>query len=147
MSVNKIIRSPIFIVVAVLLLLYVIVFAAPLWWFQIKTRYWESQIRQHQNPAELQTWATTLLTSYGESNVIESIALGVTNRPPPEFPGASSCDVALVDDKTWGGGYYVQLLWRANPFVGRWGMRIGDTNFVCPLKDKWKPGIYFFSGP
>lgn len=144
MSVSKFIRSPVFIIVAVLFLLYGLVFIAPLWWFRIKTRYWESKIRQDQNPVELQAWVTKLLVTYDQSNVAERSVLTVTNTPPPGFPGARSCAVALMDDKIWGGGYYVQLLWGANPFVGRWGMRIGDTNYVCGLPDKWKPGIYFF---
>jgi hypothetical protein len=147
MNVSKFIRSPLLIILAVASLLYALVFMAPLTWFRIKTRYWESQIRQDQNPAELQAWATKLLVTYGQSNLAERDCVPVTNKPPPGFPGAISCDVALMNDKNWGGGCYVQLLWAANPFVGRWGMRISDTNFVCGLPDKWKPGIYFFSGP
>jgi hypothetical protein len=142
MNMSKFTRPPVFIIGGVLLL-YALVFVAPLWWFRIKTRYWESQIRQHQNPVELQVWATKLLVANDESNVA---LIMVTNEPPPGFPVTTPCDIGLENDKAWGGGYYVKLLWAASPFGGRWGMEIGDTNYVCSLPDKWVPGIYFFSG-
>src|SRR5580704_16333527 len=103
---RKLIRSPGFIVLAGVLFCFFL-FIAPLCWFEIKTRYWEAQIRQHQDPAALQIWATNLLATYNETNVIET--LGVTNKPPPGFPVATSPDVILQNGKMWGGGYYVEL--------------------------------------
>jgi hypothetical protein len=112
--------------------------------FVIRTRHWETQIRQHQDPVALQAWATNLLATYSESNVIG--VLPVTNKPPPGFPVAISPDVALMNDTDWGGGYYVELMWPESPFGGRWGLKIGETNYVRDLPDKWIPGVYFFRG-
>lgn len=144
---SKFIRSPVFIIFASILLCALVLYA-PFLWFRIQTHYWEYQIRQHQNPVELQAWATSLLAMYSESNIAETTILEVTNKPPPEFPVGPHYDygVSLMDDKIWGGGYYVQLVWGSG-VLGRWGLRIGHTNYVCGLPDKWKPGIYFFSGP
>jgi len=143
---SKMIRSPFFIIVCGFLFLGLLLFARPLW-FPIQTRYRESKIRRNQNPMELQIWAVGLLKQYQTSNVGEIGILGITNKPPANFPVANA-DVGLISEKQWGGdGYYVQLLWAASPFGGRWGLRIGETNYTCGLKDKWTPGIYFFSGP
>jgi hypothetical protein len=143
---SKFIRSPVFIVVGVIMLCGFLLAAPALRFRYIQRPYWESQIRQHQNPFELQAWATSLLAIYSKSNVADLTILTVTNTPPSGFPVTVNPDIALCNDTISGGGDYVQLLW-GSPFFGRFGIRIGSTNYVCGLPDKWKSGIYFFSGP
>jgi hypothetical protein len=142
---SKMIRSPIFIIVCVFAFLGFI-FATPLR-FPLQTRYWEFNIRRNQDPKELQAWAVKLLEQYRTSNVGQRGFLLITNKPPANFPVAHA-DVSLISEKPWGGaGYYIKLQWYASSFGGRWGLIIGETNYVCSLPDEWKPGIYFFSGP
>jgi hypothetical protein len=108
------------------------------------TYRWESQIRHNQNPSELQSWATTLLQSYGHSNIQQSTIIMVTNKPPGGIPNASTGPrVALISGE-WSGENedYVSLGWGSG-VVGGFGVYVGSTNFVCHSKDMWKAGIYF----
>lgn len=127
-------------------------FISPILWYDFQTHHWESQIRRHQNPAELQSWAASLIATYSSSNYAKVIPGFVTNKPPSEIPVSGRFPRVLVQrdrlSESSYGPYHVTLAWGSG-FLPMWGMDIGDTNFVCTHKNPkvWVPGMYFFLEP
>ena len=112
--------------------------------YSFLTRQWEADIRRQQDPAELQAWAHDLLAAHGNPDSIRI----VTNNPPSGIPRSPyGPRVALMNGASSGGSEdYVQLGWGGG-HLHLWGMKIGDTNFVCGALNRWKPGICFFGSP
>jgi hypothetical protein len=117
----------------------------PLMWFEFQTHRWETQIKRHQNPAELQSWATNLIAMYGNSNIEEATMIFVANKPPSGIPISSAGPhITLVSGK-WSGQNEnsVTLSWGNGVVIPALTMEIGDTNFIYnDPEEKWKPGIY-----
>lgn len=104
------------------------------------TQKWEAQIKRDQDPTQLQAWATRLMNTHTDANPQDVRILH--DKPPPGIPRSRyGPNVAVM-----GGGQYVQLGWGGG-MLWLWGMRIGDTNYVCPGGELWKPGVYFFRSP
>src|SRR5262245_40850829 len=106
--------------------LLAVLFLLPGFRYSYLTREWEREIRQKQDPTELQAWATSLLAVYGTSNTCRLL----TNTPPKGVPASDyGPRVDLFPD-------HVQLGWGSGHLY-LWGMMIGDTNFDRGEKGLW----------
>lgn len=149
MPCNHPVRTVLFIIIGCIVLV-LLLFASPVIWYEIKTHYWEHQIKEHQNPEELRAWAADLIAIYSATNFT---GMKVTNSPPNGIPTSGRNPRVLVlreplSEATYG-QYYITLAWEAGPFLPMWGMDIGETNFVTSHKNPkmWQLGIYFFVEP
>jgi hypothetical protein len=113
---------------------------------EFETHRTMAHIRRHQNPAELQSWATNLIAIYSSSDYAKTTGR-VTNKPPAGIPISGRFPRVFVVYDRLSESYHVGFLWGSG-FSPGWGMEIGDTNFVSTQErtTEWKPGIYFFRG-
>jgi hypothetical protein len=87
----------------VFVLLMIFSLVIPVMWFGFQTHRWEIQIKKHQNPVELQSWAVNLITTYGNSNIEAATIIVVTNKPPAGIPVSNDGPhITLVSGK-WSG--------------------------------------------
>ena len=146
---NHPVRTALFIIIGCIVLVFLF-FASPVIWYEVKTHYWEHQIKTHQNPEELRAWAADLIAIYSATNFT---GMKVTNRPPPEIPTSGRNPRVFVQrdplSETTYEPYHITLAWEAGTFLPMWGMDIGNTNFVTSHKnpEMWVSGIYFFVEP
>jgi hypothetical protein len=99
--------------------------------------------------AELQAWATNLLSRYG-TNAMDSFypaKLG-TNFPGKLLKLYHNPPYIVVYGQGVGGDVpHVVLVWGGG-FIGHAGFEIGPTNFPgLRGTNAWAPGVYFFTGP
>jgi hypothetical protein len=59
-------------------------FIYPVAHFHRLTQKWKAEIQRNQDPAQLQAWATELMSTHGDSNKQELLNLHA--KPPSEIP-------------------------------------------------------------
>jgi hypothetical protein len=135
--------NQVFIVIAVIALFVAFFGIGPFLWAAFDKYYNMVNVRSHQNPEELRTWATNLIAIYSASNNVDVIPGRIPNRPPSGIPTSDRYPEVLIQRDQMSGHYHVALLWGIG--ISSWGMDIGDTNFVIggDRTIEWKPGIYF----
>lgn len=120
---------------------YVYIAYKPVWQFA----HLERNARRVITPAELQTWATNLLSTYTTNSRVRLSELG-TNFP------RQLCDLApklgpfiiVYDGYETNSPRWVRLDWGSG-FAGARGFEIGPTNFVSLRPgNRWAPGVYFY---
>jgi len=117
--------------------------------FHWLTGKWENQIKREQDPEALRTWAKELLERCKNNH--SSDTLIQTNKIPFVIPNSGYGRYIWIyyENETNGQASlnptqdYVGISW-GSAWLGSWGLKIGDTNFICNSSDIWKPGIYFF---
>jgi hypothetical protein len=121
-------------------------------WYVLPFRvFWSfDHIEQHAKKvitaAELQAWATNLLTRYPTNSTPRVSELG-TNFPP-QLLGLyrHSPYVQISEEESTNNPACVYLMWGGG-MIGHCGFEIGETNFVSYRSHAraWQPGVYFWS--
>jgi hypothetical protein len=114
-----------------------------------KTERFATRVKSVVNPDELQAWATNLIA--GTTIADRRTPVDIKDADVPKFVRAiyedSPPDVEVVGGDS---DSYVEI-WFGSGF-GHWGLYVGNPSLVLQTSEthyivKWKPGIYFWSGP
>lgn len=116
--------------------------------YESEVNRFEASTRARVNAANVQSWATNLLTRYSSSNIAdwESRSFEVQNIPPDIQRVNRLSPTAFLFANPASDKAYIRIGWGSG-FRGHWGLDVGGLNFVDPCGDEaelWKPGIYFW---
>jgi hypothetical protein len=129
--------------VAFVLLLLAFVFFYPILNDEWRSRKWESQIRQEQDPEELRAWAINLFTLHATNQ--NDLFVLITNSPPQGIPVSKyGPKIEMSWDTGKGAILHLFMTWR---YMRARGLYIGDTNYFIGENNNWRPGIYFYTEP
>jgi len=107
----------------------------------------ERAVRKQINPADLQSWATNLLTMYSRSNSVDSEyrSFEITDLPVSLRNVSGLTPVAFLFANPSPERAFTRISWGSG-FLGHWGFEIGGPEFAYPVGnvETWKPGIYFW---